>query len=206
MMRKVRYLVAGCLLAAGSTSNAALINFTGQIEYHNDVVYNYFTLDSDATDVRMWTDSFKSGENFDPITALWNADNGALIDENDDDDNINPDTQTYYDSGLNLGSLSAGDYLFTVATYRNFAAGSNLSDGFNYDGQAPIPLAEWDQPANDVDMGPNWSVWLDNVDRASNPDDPDDSDDPASVPEPGTLALFSLGLLGLVASRRQKSA
>jgi len=203
-MRKVKYLVAGCLLAAGSASNAALINFTGQIEYHNDVIYNYFTLDSDSSDVRMWTDSFKSGENFDPITALWDADSGALIQENDDDDTVNPATQTYYDSGLNLGFLSAGNYLFTVATYANFAAGTNLSDGFSYDDQSPIQLAQWDQPANDIDMGPNWSVWLDNVDRASNPDDPDDSDDPASVPEPGSVFLLSLGLAGIAFRRKLK--
>jgi len=59
------------------------------------------------------------------------VDDGALIAENYDDDTINPDTQTYYDSGLNLGSLSAGEYLFTVATFSNFAAGTNLSDGFD---------------------------------------------------------------------------
>src|SRR5690554_5294669 len=140
-MKSVQSIIAGIALAtAASTSSAALINFTGTIDYHNDVVYTYFTLDQDATDVRVWTDSYMTGQNFDPITALWKAD-GALIDENDDEDTINPATQTHWDSGFSLASLAAGDYIFTVATYNNFALGTSLSDGFKFDGQAAVALA-----------------------------------------------------------------
>jgi hypothetical protein len=196
----MKYLAASCLLAASATSQAALINFTGEIEYHNDVVYTYFTLNQDTNNVRVWTDSFQNGDNFDPITALWSGD-GNLIAQNDDDDSINPDTQTNYDSGFNLSFLEAGDYIFTVATYNNFASGNSLSDGFNFDGQNPIPLADWDQPANDVNMGPNWSVWLDGADSASNPG----ADDPVAVPEPGTLVLIATGLLGLGLRRRKQA-
>jgi hypothetical protein len=196
----MKYLAASCLLAASATSQAALINFTGEIEYHNDVVYTYFTLNQDTNNVRVWTDSFQNGDNFDPITALWSGD-GNLIAQNDDDDSINPDTQTNYDSGFNLSFLEAGDYIFTVATYNNFASGNSLSDGFNFDGQNSIPLADWDQPANDVNMGPNWSVWLDGADSASNPG----ADDPVAVPEPGTLALIATGILGLGLRRRKQA-
>ncbi|MDX1456557.1 MAG: DVUA0089 family protein [Marinobacter sp.] len=201
-MKKALMFAAGAALAASTSANAALINFTGSIEYHNDVIYTYFTLEQDATNVRVWTDSFQDGTNFDPITALWNTADGSLLDENDDDDTINPTTQTVYDSGFALDFLAAGDYVFTVATYNNWALGDNLSDGFTFDSQDPIALADWNQPANGVNMGPNWSVWLDGVDSASNPDDPVD------VPEPGTAALIGLGLLGLGLrrSRRQQPA
>ncbi len=200
-MNKLKTVCLLASLCAGS-ANATLFNFTGDITYHNDVVYTYFSLDNDATNVRLWTDSFQSGTNFDPITALWDA-SGNLIDENDDNDLINPSTQTYYDSGFELGFLGAGDYILSVATYANFAAGSSLSEGFDYDDQTPILLSEWSQPANSFDMGTYWSVWLDGVDTARNPDDPRD-DDPVMVSEPTTLGLFSLSLLGLGILRKRK--
>lgn len=200
-MKTVHSVIAGIALAtAASTSSAALINFTGTIDYHNDVVHTYFTLDQDATNVRVWTDSYKDGQNFDPITALWKAD-GTRLQQNDDNDSINPDTQTSWDSGFSLANLAAGDYIFTVATYDNFALGNNLSDGFEFDGEAAIALADWDQPASRKGMGPNWSVWLDGVDSASNPSDPG-----VAVPEPSSFALIGLGMIGLGLARRRKQA
>lgn len=89
-MFKKKLLLAALAAGLSATANAAVFNFTGNITYHNDVITTAFTLAEDSTNVRVWTDSFQSGINFDPITALWNATTGALIAQNDDNDDINP--------------------------------------------------------------------------------------------------------------------
>jgi hypothetical protein len=192
---------AGATLAAGAAS-AAAFDFDGTITRHNDVIQIAFSLDSAATDVRVWTDSFDNNVNFDPITAVWKAEGGdfELLDENDDDDSIAPG-QTYYDSGLVFGSLEAGDYLFTIATYNNFAKGTLLSHGFIYDGQTPILLSQWNQPANRFGPDGYWSVHLSGVDDANGP-----GPSPSPIPEPSTYALMlaGLGVVGAVARRRKQ--
>lgn len=198
-MKKLSAALATLIMSATGYANAALFHFTGDIEFHNDVVYTYFTVNSDATDVRVWTDSFLSGINFDPITALWTAD-GQLINQSDDNASINPATQSYYDSGFFLPTLGAGNYIFTVATYNNFAQGDHLTEGFEFDNEAPIAMSEWNQPASTFNMGTQWSVWLDGVDQASNPSVPS-----TSVPEPSPLALLGLALLAFGLKRLKRA-
>jgi len=178
------------------SANAASFTFDGNITYHNDIIQIGFTLDSDATDVRVWTDSFWDATNFDPITAVWAASGSgySIVGENDDDDTI-ASGQTSYDSGLTFASLSAGDYLFTIATYDNFAVGTTLSEGFAYDSETPILMANWAQPASHQGMGTYYRVNLDGVDGASNNSD---------VPEPATVLLFGTGLLCLVGYSRKR--
>lgn len=190
-------LVAAALLAISAPGQAALFSFSGTITNHNDVIQIAFTTNADATNVRVWTDSFKDGLNFDPITALWKAD-GTRLAQNDDDDSIDPATQTSFDSGFSLPFLEAGSYIFTIAAYNNFSNGLSLSEGFMFDDQTPIPIGEWNQPANGVGKGSIWSVWLDGVDAASAPGN--------AVPEPGLFALLAAGALSASAFRRRKAA
>ncbi|MBN2269793.1 MAG: DVUA0089 family protein [Sedimentisphaerales bacterium] len=102
---KIMSLSVALVLALLAGVSQAGFDFDGYIDYHNEVDYYYFNLASDATLVEVWTDSFNDGANFDPITALWNATTGDLIAENDDNPNIRPATQTYWDSGFSLSSL-----------------------------------------------------------------------------------------------------
>ncbi len=63
-------LVTAVISVYTSFAFAASFSFDGNITYHNDIVKVNFTLDNDSTNVRVWTDSFQDGVNFDPITAL----------------------------------------------------------------------------------------------------------------------------------------
>lgn len=185
-MKKLVALIGSLMLMFVGSAQAGLYNFSGNLEYHNDVIYTYFSVEKDATNVRVWTDSFKSGVNFDPITALWTA-KGVLIAENDDNESVNPVTQTVFDSGFILSNLAAGNYVFTMTRFPNFAINTSLESGFRFDSEAPIPFKDWAKSIGSENLGSFWSVWVDGVDRASNP----------SVPAPASILLFGLGLAAL---------
>ena len=183
-MKKIICFCA-CLLAG--SANANLMHFEGQISDYDDVVITEFTVVTDQT-VGAWTDSFDSGANFDPITALWASD-GSFITQNDDDDTINPATQTYFDSGITQ-FLTAGTYYFSVSVYNNFAdPGLNIISG----------ASPFSGGCNGCTSGAGlyYSQWFDGIDGAQVIN---------SVPEPTSIALLALGLAGVGFSRKQKPA
>lgn len=179
--------LAAALLTGAASVHAANFTLSGQITHHNDVVQVDISLAAPGTDVKIWSDSWLSGLNFDPIAAVWarSGSDFTMISQVDDDDTVAAG-QGFYDTGFSLGSLAAGQYRVTLAASFNGANGTLLSQGFAYDGQAPILLTQWNQPSYDPNAndqkGGFWRLNFGNVDGVS------------VVPEPSALVLMGLGL------------
>jgi len=175
-------------LCASLPAMAADFTFSGQISFHNDVVQIDFSLAEAAANVRLWTDSWQGGLNFDPAAALWQAAGSdfSLLAEVDDDDGIAAG-QGFYDTGFMLPTLAAGSYRVTLVAAFNAANGNLLSQGFSYGSETPILLTDWNQPSYDPNAndqkGGFWRLNLSGVSQAS------------VVPEPAAWQMLLLGLL-----------
>ncbi|QGZ41890.1 putative secreted protein with PEP-CTERM sorting signal [Pseudoduganella flava] len=167
-------LVCACAAAAASADSV-----DSHLVYHNDVFYHSIVV-QETSHLTVWTDSYLDGGNLDPILAVWR--NGERLGENDDNPSIAPG-QTMYDSGLRLHDLMPGTYLFTVTMYDNFSNSTSIADGWRYDNDAPIALA-------DMGIGPYISVrWT-----------------VTPVPEPSTWAMLAAGALTVGAFVRRRRA
>lgn len=192
-----RGLLAAALTAAALGAHAADFTFNGNINFHNDVVQIDFSVDAPTT-IKLWTDSWQGGLNFDPLLTLFAADGSQVAGgSNDDNDSIGVG-QGYYDSGLLLTTL-AGHYRLTLTAASNEAIGPLLANGFTYSADAPIALSNWVQPSSDINKGDQkggfWRVHLDGASMA------------VAVPEPSTYAMLLAGLLviGCMGGRRRHS-
>jgi hypothetical protein len=191
---------AGVLLSIVGASNAHAANFSlsGNIAFQKDVVQIDFSLANAVSDVKLWTDSWTSGLNFDPSTAVWKRSGAdySLLADVDDDDTVAPG-QGFYDSGIVFSSLAAGDYRLTLVAASNLAQGSLLSQGFLFDNQTAIALTDWNQPSYDPNKndqkGGFWRANFSGVDQVS------------AVPEPASALLLALGLIGLMMWRKRIS-
>lgn len=192
---------AAALLAALATAPAlaADFNFEGDLLVHNQVLQFDFSLTAPGADVRIWTDSWMSGLNFDPTAAVWSLQGSqfSLLSEVDDDDSVGA-VQGFYDTGFALPTLAAGAYRLTLAAAGNAALGSLLSDGFSYDAETPIAIGQWNQPSYDINTndqkGTFWRLHFSGVDQVS------------AVPEPASALLLALGGLVLLGARARRSA
>lgn len=192
-----KFFAGATLAITAMAASATDINSNGELTYNTDVIHVEFDLTS-ASDVKLWTDSWNLGLNFDPISALWKQSGGdyQLVLENDDNNTIAAG-QGFYDTGMSLTGLTAGHYVYTVGASfaESFARGTLLSQGFNHDADVPTPIATWDQPTYDINAndqkGRAYSIHL--------------SSTVAAVPEPESYAMLlaGLGLMVTIAHRRK---
>jgi len=188
-----KQLLALALAALSLGTQAADLAFSGQAVNHNDKVVIDFTVAAGST-VSLWTDSWQSGLNFDP--QLFLASGGVIVQADDDGGSLVNAGAGYYDAGLQFTAARAGSYRLVLDAASNNALGATLHQGFAYDGDAPIGLADWHQPSYDINAndqkGGFWRVNLSGVTQAS------------VVPEPGRVGLMWAGLLSMALVLRKR--
>jgi hypothetical protein len=180
-------------------------SFTGNFSADNEVQLFTFVVGAES-DVTLRTWSYAGGTNaageviasggFDPILAVFDS-TGAFINQNDDGgfplvayDSV---SGMAWDTYLSV-HLLAGSYTVSVMQYSNFAYGPNLSDGFYEDGVANTWFRNhyWDVAGYQRDS--HWAFDILNVAEA---------EVIPNVPEPASMLLLGLGLIGLAGFRKR---
>jgi len=184
----------------GQASAAMDYDFFGNMPYSNSVLRFDFSV-STAGDRTFFSSSWDDG-GFDPMLGLWSAAGNKIYFQ---DDGMNAGTTSSNGIAYTHGrwdsyytvNLAPGSYILTLSTYNNFNVGDLLSQGFNMDGATPIPIAQWDQPANGYRTS-DYAFHILNVDSAVI------IDPTVPTPEPSTIILMGLGFGALALLRRNR--
>jgi hypothetical protein len=199
-------IIVSVFLLASGPARAATISITGSLDNPNAVFLYEFELAA-ASDLLVESFGYGGGTNgegavipaggFDAYVSLFRGwgDGATFLASSDDED---------YGSGLldpwlAIPGLSAGNYTLGVTVAPNMSFAENYGDGTLGDGFIALWVTEdglggyrnftWDELGRTADFALD-ITW---------------TDEPAPVPEPATILLTALGLLGLASSRRRKA-
>jgi len=203
---KATFLAGMLAVSSNASAIVADYDFSGTFANDNDIVLLDFSVDSESS-ITIFSSSWVTsadGYGFDPILAIWDS-AGNLVNQQDDGHNIGTTLSNgvsyshgNWDSYFNV-LLAAGDYTASIAQYNNFAAGSNLADGFIHDANPNFtagfgPADQFNGVDGTVRTG-YWEFHILDVATASQ----------QNVPEPGIAVLLGLGLIGMGFRRRYNS-
>ena len=213
-LKFIQAAVAGLMLSVCNMANAGLID-SGIWKYEDqlasfDIYYFTANTDTDAIfDIFSWTEVDGSNMISSMMWLLKNdgiLDNNSLLTSNDDFSDLTiagtDGSTSHFDSYISM-NLFAGDYVLIVGTVDLAGNAPTFSDlDFSTQIQDKAAVYFYDGIGHTSDNVPYGSYRLtyDGVERTfTNPVNP-----VASVPEPSTLTIFALGIMGLVTRRFKK--